>query len=129
MLSDPTQIVWATSRGTTFAAPTSTNIPFSRVGPGRFVSTTAPFSVDQQARLTIKANSKVGSASNGLVRIDMDKNVSPINGIPQGDKTIGVWIGFSADMQHFTKADIMDCMVAAVCGFQSNIDQLILGGT
>lgn len=129
MLPDPLTLKTQVTSGANITVPNGTPASFIRRGPGSFVSTQTPFSVDQQARVIVKANSRVGVESNGLFRLEMDKNVAAINGIPQKDKVCAVWIGYNADFAHFTKADILNVLVMSLDGFQNQLDQMIAGGT
>lgn len=129
MLPDPLPIGMNTTSGSIPTWPATTTVNFDRVGPGNFVSAYAPFSADQPARLIAKARPASGTESYGLLRMERDINVAAVNGVPQKDATAAAWIGYSANVQLFTKAQMFDLFLAAYAAMTNHYDRLVTGQT
>lgn len=129
MLNDPITL----NSGAAFAAPTGgVAAPFARQGIRNgytaYSSTSGAFSTDQQARLWIKSNPRIGLASSCEIQVQRDKNVSAINGVPQKDATLTVRILVSGDHQHFTDSDVASLVANCYEVFRTNGTRIFFGG-
>lgn len=105
MLLDP--IVF--NYGFTAGAPTGgTPSNFRRTQIGKYVSVDGSFSSDQPARLSILPNVKLQGPSTYKFRAELDKNVSPINGIQQSDDTLRIDSNIYGNLRSFSATDIVN---------------------
>lgn len=124
MLPDPVAVKMPVTPGTLPTDPMVQLPNFARLeakgGTGLYVSTDSPFNLDQKCGLTIKSNPKTGGIGRALVRFDREINVAAVNGIPQPDAVASAWIGWSGNVQLFTKAQFLDLLFMA---YRTAVDQ------
>lgn len=123
MLPDPLPLRHQTASGGLISLPAGTDVNFARVDNGRYNCITAPYSLDQQARVVVKSGQRKSDIT-ALVRIEYDKNAAAIAGIPQADKTAALWIGHSFDPAFFSEADLRNLLVVVVSGYQTQLARL-----
>lgn len=130
MLNDPLVL----NSGSVYAAPTGGvaasygRTAISRGGYTVYNCASGAYSADQQSRLMIRSRPVIGGASSSEVRLERDKNVAAINGVPQKDSTARVRILVEGDMQHFTVADILALLANAFEVYRTNSDAIIANG-
>lgn len=111
------------------ALSTSGGVPsnFRRTAIGKYASTDGAFTSDQPARYSIKPNWKASGPSTYTFTLEMDKNVSPVNGIQQADDTLRCEIRVSGNLRSFTPADFTNIMASNAWTSIENIGRVLVG--
>lgn len=125
--SDPTSLVGFGATGiTTYAAPTPASM--ARQADGRYISTNIG-TADEPLIMVVNNVYRPGAISTFTVKLAQNKNVAPINGVPQTDDIMIVSVQVKFPHRSFTAVNL----TAAACGALSVLtdptlrDKIILG--
>lgn len=108
MLQDP--LVLTPGQTVTFGGGVASN--FRRTAFGKYSGTDGAYSTTQPARLTISSNPKVNGPSSYRFRMEVDKDVAPINGVAQSDDTLVVDIKITGNLRSFSANNVNDAYTA-----------------
>lgn len=109
MLSDPLVI----NHGQTISVAGGVPSNFRRTAIGKYISQDGAFTSDQLARFNILPRVALNGPSTYKTKWEMDKNVSPVNGIQQQDDTLSVEIIVRGNLRSFTTADFVNALASA----------------
>lgn len=98
---------------------------FRRTNIGRYYATDGAFTTDQPARLTIKPNMRTAGISTYSVKMEVDKNLAPVNGVQQADDTGFVEIKFGGNLRSFSTVDLVNLVHMASHIACANMSRII----